>query len=76
MRGYRSAAAGAVLLLIIIAGTVILTDGSETVLREQSIAASDVYSFSFVSQEPDEDNTGRNRVDSDEVYYSDSFFGR
>lgn len=87
MRWYRWAVAGAAMMLLIIAGAMTYFDNSESVMREKSVETSDVYSFSFVTQENEPVNGGndnktikdsavRSIVDSDEIYYSDSFFSR
>ena len=91
LRKYRCAVAGFAVLLIVAAGVMIAIDNPQAVLQEKSVVASDIYSFSFVTQERssgnDADSSGDNGkavrdsavaeiVDSDEVYYSDSFFNR
>ena len=91
LQKYRCAAAGFVVLLIMAVGAMIAIENPQAVLQEKSVVASDIYSFSFVTQERgsgnDADSSGDNGrtvrdsavaeiVDSDEVYYSDSFFTR
>ena len=83
---YRKVVAGVAVVLLVAAGIMILMDNSESVLQEKSVKASEVYSFSFVTQENETVSSGNDKgvkdsavrpiVDSDEVYYSDSFFRR
>lgn len=65
-RWYRLMLLGAAAVMLVIAGTMTFVQNYEPVLQEKSVAAEDVYSFSFVSQE--------SGTDGDEVYYSDEFF--
>lgn len=85
MRWYRWGVAGFALVLLIIAGVMTIMENPEAVLQEKSVKVSDVYSFSFLTQETEKvgaannsesvkDSAIRSVVDSDEVYYSDSFF--
>ena len=87
MKKYRLAVAGFAVLLIMAAGVMIAIENPQAVLQEKSVIASDIYSFSFVTQENEavssesgnkaiKDSAVRPVVDSDEVYYSDSFFHR
>ena len=86
-RKYRGIVAVFAVLLIMAAGVMIAIENPQAVLQEKSVVASDIYSFSFVTQEnvavsdrdavkDVRDSAVRPIVDSDEVYYSDSFFDR
>ena len=85
MKKYRWGIAGFALVLLIIAGVITVMGNPQMVLQEKSVVASDIYSFSFLTQENEpvsfengnktiKDSVVRPVVDSDEVYYSDSFF--
>ncbi len=67
-RNYKWFLAGFIVFLLIIAIVVFAASDSESVIRPESVKASEVYTFSFASQ------SGEYGADSDEVYYSDSFF--
>lgn len=85
MKMYRRIVAGIAVFLLLAAGILTFVENSESVLQEKSVNTSDVYSFSFVTQENETVSPGKDKgvkdsavqpiVDSDEVYYSDSFFG-
>lgn len=66
MRWYRWAAAGLALVLLVVAVAAAFSGNSESVLKEKPVDSSEVYSFSFVSQE--------SGTDRDEFYYTDDFF--
>lgn len=61
-------AAGCIAAVLLIVGILTFTEGSESVMQEEPVDASDIYSFSFATQE--------GGTDSDEVYYSDLVFSR
>lgn len=83
LRRYRWVMTGLALLLMIAAGVMTFIENSESVMEERSVKVSDIYPFSFVTQESEPAGSGNKSVtdsavqsivDSDEVYYSDSFF--
>ena len=76
---YRMAVFGIALILLTIAGAITFVENSESVSQGKAVGASGVYRFSFVSQETagqEGDSGDTAKEDSDEVYYSDTFFSK
>ena len=80
-RRYRWFVLGFAAVMLVLAGTMTAMQNSAAVIQEQQVEASNIYSFTFISQEAvrqngadDESSDSDQNTDSDEVYYSDSLF--